>query len=125
MKTIAALSAVLLFLPAAAFADARTEIALAAQHAGLAAQSGDIKLVHTHLHHTLNCLVGPGGPGFDAHEMNPCVNAGHGAIPDAGVNKQLALKAAADEARRGLAEPILAKAQADAAQTAAMLQGDE
>ena len=39
--------------------------------------------VQAHLHHTLNCLVGPGGDGFDAKQMNPCAQAGNGAIPDA------------------------------------------
>jgi len=113
--------AALTLLPQAAFADARSQIVLAGQHAGLAAQSGDITMVHTHLHHTLNCLVGPGGPGFDANEMNPCANAGHGAIPDNGMTKRLALEAAAAEARTGIAEPDLAKAQADATKTADML----
>ena len=46
----------------ASAADVGAEITTAAQHAGLAAQSGDIAGVHTHLHHTVNCLVGPGGP---------------------------------------------------------------
>jgi hypothetical protein len=110
-----------LLLPGLALADAHSQIVLAGQHAGLAAQSIDVALVHTHLHHTLNCLVGPGGPGFDAHEMNPCANAGHGAIPDTGMLNRLPLQAAAAEARKGIAEPDLAKAQSDAAKTAEML----
>ena len=114
-----------LLVPGAALADGHSEIVLAEQHAGLAAGSGDIAVVHAHLHHTLNCLVGPGGAGFDANQMNPCANAGHGAIPDNGVLKSLPLKAAADEARKGIAEPDLAKAQADATQTAAMLKKAE
>jgi len=85
-----------LLVPGAALADGHSEIVLAEQHAGLAAGSGDIAMVHAHLHHTLNCLVGPGGAGFDANQMNPCANAGHGAIPDNGVLKSLPLKAAAD-----------------------------
>jgi hypothetical protein len=125
MKKIALLSAALALAPVAAFADAHSEIVLAQQHAGLAAASQDIAGVHMHLHHTLNCLVGPGGPGFDAKEMNPCANAGHGAIPDNGITKELALKAAADAARAGLAEPDLVKAQVDAQKTADMLKGDE
>ena len=117
------LASVMVF-PGAALADGHSEIVLAATHAGLAAQSGDVALVHTHLHHTLNCLVGPGGPGFDAKEMNPCANAGHGAIPDGGVNMKMKLEAAAAQARIGIAEPDLAKAQADAAKTADMLKAD-
>jgi hypothetical protein len=114
-----------LLLPGLAFADGHSQIVLAEQHAGLAAESTDVVLVHTHLHHTLNCLVGPGGPGFDAREMNPCANAGHGAIPDGGALKKLSLQAAAAEARKGIIEPDLAKAQADAAATAQMLNKAE
>ncbi|MGC9954108.1 MAG: hypothetical protein ABSD21_07505 [Rhizomicrobium sp.] len=114
-----------LLLPGSALADGHSQIVLAEQHAGLAAQSTDVALVHTHLHHTLNCLVGPGGPGFDAHEMNPCANAGHGAIPDGGLLKKLSLQAAAAEARKGIAEPDLAKAQQHAAATAEMLNKAE
>ncbi len=64
-------AAVLLF-PAAAFADAHSEIVNATEHAGYAAAAADIAGVHAHLHHALNCLVGPGGNGFDAKELNPC-----------------------------------------------------
>jgi hypothetical protein len=110
-----------LLLPGLALADAHSQIVLAGQHAGLASQSTDIALVRAHLHHALNCLVGPGGPGFDAREMNPCANAGHGAIPDAGVLKRLPLEAAATEARLGIAEPDLAKAQLHAVKTVEML----
>ena len=110
-----------LLLPGSALADGHSQIVLAEQHAGLAAQSVDVALVHAHLHHALNCLVGPGGPGFDAHEMNPCANAGNGAIPDGGLLKKLPLGAAAVEARLGIAEPDLAKAQLHAAKTAEML----
>jgi hypothetical protein len=35
-------------------------------HAGMALGAADLKLVHTHLHHVINCLVGPSGKGFDA-----------------------------------------------------------
>jgi hypothetical protein len=108
-------------IPAAALADAHSEIVQAATHAGLAAQSTDVAMVHTHLHHTLNCLVGPDGPGFDAKEMNPCANAGAGAIPDGGIMKKMMLEAAASEARLGIAEPDLAKAQAHAMTTEKML----
>ena len=119
IASFALVSAMLLPLPA--FADAHSEIVQAATHAGLAAQSGDVAMVHTHLHHTLNCLVGPKGAGFDANQMNPCANAGNGAIPDGGMLKKLPLEAAAAETRLGIAEPDLAKAQAHAAKTADML----
>jgi hypothetical protein len=67
-------------VPQAASADAQQAIGIAAQHAGLAAGAANINVVHTHLHHVLNCLVGPGGEGFDAMPGNPCGMAG-GAIP--------------------------------------------
>jgi len=104
---------------------AHSEIVLAEQHAGLAAESKGVALVHTHLHHTLNCLVGPGGSGFDAQEINPCANVGHGAIPDSVAAKQPSLEAAAAEARAGIDEPELAKAQRHAVKTEAMLKSAE
>jgi len=67
-------------VPQAASADAQQAIGIAANHAGLAASAANIGDVHTHLHHVLNCLVGPGGDGFDAMPGNPCAMAG-GAIP--------------------------------------------
>ncbi len=67
-------------IPNVAAADAQQAIGIAANHAGLAANAGNINVVHTHLHHVLNCLVGPGGDGFDAMPGNPCAMAG-GAIP--------------------------------------------
>ena len=119
-------AAAALLLPAAALADGHSEIVNAATHAGLAAQGSDIAAVHMHLHHTLNCLVGPSGTGFDAKEMNPCAHAGNGAIPDAAkAETKTALQAAATEATDGIAETDLAKAKADAAKTEAMLKKAE
>ena len=54
---------------APAFASPKEEVTTAALHAGLAAKGGDIKEVHTHLHHALNCLVGPDGQGYDAQAV--------------------------------------------------------
>jgi len=115
-----------LLLPVAALADAHSEIVNAETHAGLAAKGTDLAAVHMHLHHTLNCLVGPSGAGFDAKEINPCANAGSGAIPDAaGTAKKKTLEAAAAEARAGIAEAVLAKAQQDATKIAALLKKEE
>src|SRR5512133_341441 len=74
----------LLFMscPAVRAADAGKEIATAAQHAGYAADSTAIGMAHAHLHHTINCLVGPNGSGYDANALNPCKDMGSGAIPD-------------------------------------------
>jgi hypothetical protein len=63
-------------------ADPSQEVATAATHAGFAAQASAIDQVHMHLHHTVNCLVGPKGQGFDSNEANPCQKLGEGAIPD-------------------------------------------
>src|SRR5215472_5176286 len=74
---------ILITLPAPAQApDPAQEGATAGLHAGLAAQGTSIEQVHMHLHHTVNCLVGPKGPGFDAKEANPCQKLGNGAIAD-------------------------------------------
>jgi len=115
-------SAMLIASPVLA-ADAGAEITSAAMHAGLAAQATDIATVHTHLHHTVNCLVGPGGTGFDAKELNPCANTGNGAIPDSS-NPQTKqdLQAALAKANSGLAASDLSAAQKDASDTEAMLK---
>jgi len=119
----AAFAGALAALPLAAYADSASEAVTAAQHAGYAASSADIGGVHTHLHHTLNCLVGPGGNGFDATNLNPCANAGKGAIPDAtDAAKKKTLEDAAAKARAGIAETDYAKAKADASAVEAMLK---
>lgn len=99
------------------------EIAAAAQHAGFAAGSGDIGGVHTHLHHTVNCLVGPDGEGFAPDQLNPCKTIGNGAIPDTEdeVTKQ-SLDAALESANAGLATDDLASAKAEAIKTQSLLE---
>jgi hypothetical protein len=82
-------------------ADPAQEAATAGVHAGLAAQGASIEQVHMHLHHTVNCLSGPKGQGFDAKEANPCQKLGNGAIPDT-----------ADQASKAKLTAALAKAQA-------------
>ena len=80
---LVALCAALTALPLTAMAaDASSEITAAATHAGFAAKATTLDMVHAHMHHALNCLVGPGGNGFDATALNPCKNSGNGAIPD-------------------------------------------
>jgi len=119
------LASTMMVAPLAAYAgDEGAEITSAATHAGLAAQAGDIDGVHTHLHHTVNCLVGPGGAGFDASQLNPCANTGKGAIPDADSDStRQALETALSKANSGLAANDLATAQKDAAGTEALLKG--
>lgn len=118
----AAAAGVTLF-PLQALADAQSETVNAALHAGLAAQAADIGGVHTHLHHTLNCLVGPKGMGFDAKEMNPCAQAGNGAIPDAtDAAHKASLEAAANTARAGIVATDLTVAKKAASDTETALK---
>lgn len=125
MKSIFVIGSVgvLFFAFPALAADAGAEITNAAMHAGLAAQAGDVAGVHTHLHHTVNCLVGPAGPGYDGKELNPCANNGSGAIPDStNASTKQALEAALAKANSGIAATDLATAQKDASAAAAMLK---
>jgi hypothetical protein len=116
-----AAAALLLALPAVA-ADAAGEIKTAATHASLAADAGALDGVHMHLHHALNCLVGPGGDGFDAKQINPCSGSGNGAIPDESDGaKKKSLEEVAAKLRTGIAESDLAKAQKTARQVGEML----
>lgn len=117
------LAAGIALAPVAAYADAASEIVTAQTHAGLASQASDLMGVHMHLHHTVNCLVGPGGTGFDSKELNPCANAGKGAIPDTtdAAEKKL-LNDAVTKAEAGIAAMSFPAARDDAAATAAMLK---
>jgi hypothetical protein len=119
-----ALAAGLVFAPFAAYADAASETVTAQTHADLAAHASDLAGVHMHLHHAVNCLVGPAGVGFDAKELNPCANAGSGAIPDTtDAGRKKLLEQAVTEAESGIAATQLAAAQKAATATAAMLKG--
>jgi len=121
---VALIGAVALLPLTVAAADLAGEIATAAQHADLAAQASDIAGVHTHLHHTLNCLAGPKGTDFDAKEINPCAGSGNGAIPDSAGNatKAKMLNDAAAKAQSGIAAADYHAAQKIASDTSAMLK---
>jgi len=107
-------------IPNVAAADAQQAIGVAAQHAGLAANAGNINVVHTHMHHVLNCLVGPGGDGFDAMPGNPCAMAG-GAIPQENnaemktklLNVAAQIRAGIGESNMDAAKKIATDAQKD------------
>jgi len=76
-----------------------------------------------HLHHTVNCLVGPEGQGFDAKEANPCQKLGNGAIPDAADQALKAkLTAALAKAQAGLKSDDLAAARKAATEAQAALK---
>lgn len=118
-----ALAGVAALLPGAALADGPQAINTAAAHAGLAAQAADINGVHTHMHHVLNCLVGPGGNGFDAAPGNPCANAGGGAIPQtADAAMKAKLETAAGQIRAGIGNNDVAAAKKVATDVQAMLK---
>ena len=107
---------------AKADADPAKETATAAYHAGLAAKASDMKTTQMHLHHVVNCLVGPNGSGYDATPGNPCKDQGAGAIPDNkdGAQKQK-LQQALGKANDGLKQSDLAAAQKDASDTQVLL----
>jgi hypothetical protein len=111
-------------LPASALAaDPAQEAAAGEMHAGLAAKSATIEQVHMHLHHTVNCLVGPKGQGFDAKEANPCQKLGDGAIPDTtDAATKAKLTSALAKSQAGLKSEDLAAAQKAAAEAQAALK---
>ena len=120
MKKLLIASCMALALPTAAFADVAAELTVADQHAGFAAKATTIDMVHMHLHHVLNCLVGPSGPGFDAAPGNPCAKAGNGAIADGGDKAKL--QPVVDDVNAGLAATDVATAQGDAQKAATAIE---
>ena len=62
--------------------NADAELKTAMTHAGFAAKYDALKEVSQHLHHTINCVVGPQDKMFDATAGNPCQGQGNGALPD-------------------------------------------
>jgi hypothetical protein len=119
----AALAALLMAPVPVLAAGAMDEITTAQTHAELAGAATDPNYTYMHMHHTLNCLVGPGGNGFDAKMLNPCANAGNGAIPDmADGAKKAKLEALAQLSRDAIAAKDWAVAKKDAADVAAQLK---
>jgi hypothetical protein len=90
-----AVAATVLLVGAAAsarpVANLRAEIRVAAIHAGLAVDMHRVALIHLHLHHVINCLVGMRGRQFDPRAGNPCKGLGHGAISDAPASGEIHL----------------------------------
>jgi hypothetical protein len=121
MKSLTALAflATTCLVAGPALADEAGELAIAQTHAGLAAKATALNGVHMHLHHALNCLVGPNGNGYDSSQANPCAKAGKGAITDSTDAAQKAkLQTAVSSAQAGIAATDLATAQKDAQATA-------
>ena len=100
------------------------QMGTASAHAGMALGAADLKLAHTHLHHVINCLVGPNGKGFDAQEEDPCKGMGQGAIVDAkgDAANESRLHAALTQAEHGVKATTLDAAHADAQQVLSTLQ---
>ncbi|MGO2136936.1 MAG: hypothetical protein ACTH3S_16075 [Marinobacter sp.] len=123
VSTVFGTTLALLISSSALAADMAPQVKTAAVHAGLASQAADVKGVHTHLHHTLNCLVGPDGDDFDSDEMNPCGDMGKGAIPD---NKdddmKKKLEGAVEKANSGLDTDDYDEAKAAAMSVQKMLE---
>lgn len=70
-------------LNSGAFAgDFAKQLHTALAHAGYSSKSKDIKAVHLHLYHTINCLEGSKGADFNAAAGNPCKGQGNGALND-------------------------------------------
>jgi hypothetical protein len=118
-----------LALPVAALAAvadgaASKQIATASAHAGMALGAADLATAHLHLHHVVNCLVGPAGKGFDAKAQDPCKGMGHGAIVDAKGDAAVEgrLHTALGQAEQGLKASTLDAAHADAKQAMDTLQ---
>ena len=105
---------ILAFLSAAAFAatpafaatGAGSEINTAIQHSGFASHVKTTDKVHLHLHHVVNCLVGPHGKGFYPAAGNPCQGEGNGALNDLSGQPKVKseLERALHEAETGLRE---------------------
>ena len=121
---IAALFGGLFTCPMPAYADGTSEIATAAEHAGLAAAAPNLPQTRMHLHHAMNCLVGPKDGDFDKTNMNPCAQQGKGAFIDASSPEIKAkLQNAMSLAGDGIASSDEATAKKNAASIKALLEG--
>ncbi len=125
LLVIGIVSAVTASFSFAAFAQSQAtqEVSTAHAHALLAQGQTTVTAAHTHLHHVINCLVGPDGSGFNAAAGNPCKGQGNGALKDSANNAALQekLKSALADARSGLKSDSLNTVQQDAAKAAAAL----
>jgi hypothetical protein len=110
MKLIAASLAAASLLAIGSFARAQTvdpknELSTASQHAALASRAGDLRTIHMHLQHVVNCLGGPNADGYDPAPGNPCTGQGNGAIPDTiDQGQKQKLSEALEMARSGVRE---------------------
>ena len=115
-----------LLLSSAAFAqggDVANELGAASTHAQLSESSQSVEVATMHLHHVINCLVGPHGAGFDAAAGNPCKSMGDGALADSPKKSESHSKAlrALAAARRGIAGKDLSAMHKAAAEVIGIL----
>ena len=109
--------------PRALAGDSAKEASTAAAHAGMASSAANIATAHAHLHHTVNCLVGPKGDGYDATQANPCAQMGDGAIPDAtDAAAKAKMTKAVETAQAGIKSDDLATATKAGSDAAAALK---
>lgn len=110
----------------AAFAQGgvKTEISTAHTHAMYAKDATSVAVAQVHMHHVINCLVGPKGSGYDAKQADPCKGQGDGALPDSASDNALhaKLESALADAQAGLKAESLAAVHQDADKAAAALQ---
>lgn len=98
-------SVLLLSLSAVALAavNGSKEVQTAIEHAGFASKSKTVSQVHLHLHHVINCLVGPKGEGYSTTAGDPCKGEGGGALNDLkGMPQQKYIQQALDLAETGV-----------------------
>lgn len=121
---VAIIAAMLVLTTAFAAGDAAKQIATAEVHAGMAATVKDINMVHAHLHHVINCLVGPKGKLFDSKAEDPCQGMGDGALNDLTDSPKLhaKLEMAVEHAERGIKSTSYKKAHAAAVRVEALLK---
>jgi hypothetical protein len=119
-----AVAALLSLSPAYAEGDAAKQLATAEAHAGFAVKAPDLAGVQMHLHHVVNCMVGPNGKDFDAAPGNPCKDQGAGVMPDfKGTKaKRRMMQKALDDARAGLKATDVAVARQKAADAETQLR---
>lgn len=124
LTAIAAIAAMSVLASAFAAGDAAKQIATAEVHAQMAASVKDINMVHAHLHHVINCLVGPKGKLFDSKAEDPCQGMGDGAINDLADSPKLhaKLEMAVEHAERGIKSTSYKKAHAAAVRVEALLK---
>ena len=105
--------------PPAAAGNPDAELKTAVTHAGFAGKYDALKEVTTHLHHMVNCVVGPQDKMFDAAAGNPCQSQGNGFLPDLKAKKGESAQYyqaqwAAEIASQGIASNNLQEAKAAA-----------